>query len=62
MPVQQPPVEQKAEPTPKTKKDDRKTHKLEKSTLQESEEIHRHTPKAIKKQLKSLNKGSRAQV
>ena len=29
---------------------------MEKSTLQESEEIHRHTPKEIKKQLKSLNK------
>jgi hypothetical protein len=33
----------------------KKTHKKEKSTLQESEEIHRHTPKAIKKQLKILN-------
>lgn len=39
-----------------------KTHKKEKSTLQESEEIHRHTPKAIKKQLKILSEGkSRAQ-
>ena len=29
---------------------------------EESEDIHRHTPKEIKKQLKSLNKGqSRAQ-
>ena len=27
----------------------KKTHKKEKSTLQESDEIHRHTPKAIKK-------------
>lgn len=36
-----------------------KTHKKEESILQESEEIHRHTPKAIKKQLKILsnNKG-----
>ena len=49
-------------PASLSKASDKKTHKKEKSTLQESDEIHRHTPKAIKRQLKMLEQGkSRAQ-
>lgn len=54
-PVPRPAAPQQIASAPPTS--DKKTHKKEKSTLQESEEIHRHTPKAIKKQLKILNQG-----